>query len=143
MGFLWFLVVLGILVVGVVVGAVVFYAVALARRSKAQLAAGVESVPGMPTGAPAEWAGSHSPEAKMHRRLTGLARTLAALPLGDAASIERRTATEQRIQSLDRRLIALAGAPDATRRDAVSALSAEVDAAETEVGALAVDPGLG
>jgi hypothetical protein len=97
----------------------------------------------MPTGAPAEWAGSHSPEAKMHRRLTGLARTLAAVPLGDAASIERRAIAEQRIQDLDRRLIALAVAPDAARRDAVSALEAEVDATEIEVGALAVDPGLG
>lgn len=142
MGFLWFLTLLGILVAVVAVGAIVFYAVALARRSKAQLAAGVEAAPGMPTGAPAEWAGSHSPEAKMHRRLTGLARSLAAVPLGDAVSIERKVGVEQRIRDLDRRLIALAAAPEAARREAVSALEPEVAAAETEVGALAVDPGL-
>ena len=97
----------------------------------------------MPEGAPRDWAFAQSPEAKLHRRLTSLARTLIALPLGDAPSIERRSAVEQRIRELDTRLIALAVAPDAARRDAVSALAPEVDAAETEVGTLAVDPGLG
>jgi hypothetical protein len=142
MGFLWFLALMGILVVIVVVGAIVFYAVALSRRSKAQLAAGVETVPGMPTGAPPEWAGQHTPEAKAHRRLVGLARTLATVPLGDAASIERRSAVEQRIQQLDQRLIDLAVAPDSARRDAVAALQPEVAAAEAEVGALATEPPL-
>ena len=126
-----------------VVAAVVVFAVALARRSKAQLAAGWSRHPGMPAGAPAEWAGQHTPEAKMHRRLTGLARTLAAMPLGDAASIERRSAVEQRIQQLDQRLIGLASAPDAARREAVAALEPEVAAAEAEVGALATEPPLG
>jgi hypothetical protein len=131
-----------LLVLALVVAAVVVFAVALNRRSKAQLAAGVEPVPGMPTGAPSEWAGQHTPEAKTHRRLAGLATSLAAIPLGDAASIERRAAVEQHIQQLDQRLIGLAGAPDATRQQAVAALQPEVDAAETEVGALATEPPL-
>jgi hypothetical protein len=97
----------------------------------------------MPEGAPRDWAFAQSPEAKLHRRLTGLARTLVALPLGDAVSIERRSAVEQRVRELDARLIGLAVAPDSARRDAVSAMELEVDAAETEVGTLAVDPGLG
>jgi hypothetical protein len=138
----WLIFLLVILAV-VVVGAVVTFAVMLARRSKAQLAAGVEVVPGMPAGAPPEWAGQHSPEAKMHRRLTSLARTLASAPLSDAASIERKVGVEQRLQDLDRRLIALAVVPDAARRDAVAALNPEVAAVEAQIVALATEPGLG
>jgi hypothetical protein len=78
----------------------------------------------------------------MHRRLVGLATSLAAVPLGDAASIERRSAVEQRIQQLDQRLISVALAPDAARGDAVAALEPEVAAAEAEVGALATEPPL-
>ena len=78
----------------------------------------------------------------MHRRLAGLARTLAAVPLGDAASIERRSAVEQHIRQLDQRLIDVAVAPDAARRDAVAALGPEVDSAEAEVGALSTEPPL-
>lgn len=138
MGF-WTFVVL--LVPLLIIAAGVVYIVALSRRSKAQLAAGIAVPPGMPEGAPKEWAGSHSPEAKMHRRLAALARSLAALPLGDAASIERKVGIEGRIQELDRRLIALAQAPDAARKEAVTALEPEVAAAEAEVGRLAVEPG--
>ncbi|MDT5076989.1 MAG: hypothetical protein QOJ80_1626 [Mycobacterium sp.] len=136
-------VLLVLLVIVLVVAAVVLFAVALNRRSKAQLAAGVEVVPGMPTGAPAEWAGQHTPEAKLHRRLTGLARSLAAIPLGDAASIERRSTVEQHIQQLDQRLIGLASAPDAARQEAVAELEPEVASAEAEVGKLATEPPLG
>jgi hypothetical protein len=78
----------------------------------------------------------------MHRRLAGLASSLATIPLGDAPSIERRTAVEQHIQQLDQRLIGLAGAPDAARQAAVAALEPEVASAETEVGRLATEPPL-
>jgi hypothetical protein len=142
MGFFSTLGFLVILAVVVIVAAIVIYAVALSRRSQGQLAAGVEVVPGMPTGAPPEWAGSHSPEARMHRRLAGLARSLAAIPLGDAASIERRSAVEQKIQQLDQRLIGMAHVPDAARHEGVAALEPDVAAAEAEVGALATEPPL-
>jgi hypothetical protein len=125
-----------IVVVVVIVAAIAVFAIALARRSKAQLSAGTEVIPGMPPGAPPEWAGAHSPEAKMHRRLVAMAKTMAALPLGDAMSIERGVAVHQEIQSLDGRLIALAPAPESARREAVAAMEPQVDAAEAEVGAL-------
>jgi hypothetical protein len=142
---MWFFSMVGwlvLLAVVLVIAAIIVYAMALKRRSQAQLEAGVQVPPGMPGGAPADWAGSHSPEAKLHRRLTGLARSLAAVPLGDAATIERRTAVEQRIQQLDQRLIGMANAPEAARRDALAAMGPEVDAAEAEVGALATQPPL-
>ena len=134
-GFLATLIVLVVLVA--LVGAVVF-AVALAKRSKTQLAANAEVLPGMPTGAPLEWAGQHTPEAKMHRRLIGLAQTLIALPLGDAPAIERQVAVQHKIAELDRRLISFAVAPEPARREAVAGLEPEVADAEREVGALAV-----
>ena len=131
-----------IVLVLLVVGAAVAFAVALARRSKAQLAEDVEVLPGMPTGAPPEWAGAHTPEAKMHRRLVSLARALAALPLGDAGAIERKVRVEHRVQELDQRLITLAVAPEAARRETVAALEPDVAAAEAAVGVLAADPPL-
>lgn len=131
-----------VVVVLAAVALAVVFAIALAKRSKAQLAASAEPVAGMPTGAPREWAGQHTPEAKMHRRLVGLARTLAALPLGDAAAIERQVVAQHRIQEIDARLIGFAAAPDAARRDAVAALEAEVAAVEAEVGKLSTQPGL-
>lgn len=115
----------------------VLFVVALAKRSKGQFDANAEVLPGMPTGAPLEWAGQHTPEAKMHRRLTGLAQTVGNLPLGDAGAIERQVAVQHRIQELDRRLISFAAAPDAARREAVAGLEPEVASAEAEVGALA------
>ena len=136
--FAWLVV---LLVVAVVASGALF-AVALARRSRGQLAAGTEALPGMPTGAPLEWAGQHTPEAKMHRRLIGLAQTVAALPLGDATAIERQVAVQHKIQELDRRLISFAVAPEPARREAVDGLEPEVADAEAEVGTLAVDPGL-
>lgn len=138
-GFIFWLLVF--LAVTLVVGGVVF-AVALAKRSQGQLTANAEVLPGMPTGAPKEWAGQHTPEAKMHRRLIGLAQTVAGLPLGDAAKIERQVAVQHRIQELDRRLIALAVFPDAARRESVTGMEPEVTSVEGEVAALAAAPGL-
>jgi hypothetical protein len=132
--------VLVLLVPLIIIAAGSVFVVALARRSKRQLAANLEVPPGMPAGAPREWAGSHTPEARMHRRLLGMARTLAAVPLGDAAAIEQRVDVERRIQELDGRLIALAAAPDDARRAAVSALEPEVATADNEVTALAIGP---
>jgi hypothetical protein len=126
----------------VVVAGGLAFAVALARRSKAQLAANLEVVPGMPSGAPAEWAGAHTPEAKLHRRLVALARTVAALPLGDAAAIEGGVAITHRIQELDGRLIAVAAGPEQSRREVVAELEPEVAAAESHVTALAKEPPL-
>lgn len=139
MGFFGWLVVIVLLVV---IAGGISYAAALARRSKAQLAASFEGAPGLSGGAPKEWAGQHTPEAKLHRRLVGLANTLAALPLGDADAIQRKVAVEQRVAELDRRLIAVALAPRSALREAVEKLTPDVDEAEAEVGRLATNPGL-
>lgn len=124
----------------VILAAGVTFAVMLSRRSKAQLAANLAPAPGLAGGAPAEWAGQHTPEAKMYRRLSELARSLEALPLGDAPAIERKVGLQQQIQEYDRLLIAVAAAPESARRDAVTTLQPKVDAVEAEIGKLATDP---
>lgn len=125
----------------VLIVAGVVYAVALSRRARRQLLEQTQA-PGLPDGAPAEWAGQHTPEAKMYRRLIRLARTLAELPLGDAQFIERKVAVETQVQELCRRLIQLARAPRDALRDAVANIEPQVAAAEAEVAALATEPPL-
>jgi hypothetical protein len=95
-----------LVVVLVVVVAVVGFGVALARKGKRKYA---EQGGGLAPNAPREWAGAHTPEAKLHRRLVAAAKSLNAQPMGDAVAIERRVAIEQRILQLDQELVAVAG----------------------------------
>ncbi len=55
------------------VGALAAGAVALALKSKRDYKAAGEIVPGEASSAPEHWAGAHSPEAKLHRRLVAAA----------------------------------------------------------------------
>lgn len=96
-----------VVVVLVVVIAAAVFAVALARKGKRQFEARAAG-PGLAPDAPREWAGAHSPEAKLHRRLAAAARSLDAQPMGDAATIEQRVTIEQQILRLDQRLVTVA-----------------------------------
>lgn len=96
-----------VVVVLVVVVAVVGFAIALARKGKRQFEARTGG-PGLAPDAPREWAGAHSPEAKLHRRLAAAARALDAQPPGDAMTIEQRVTIEQQILQLDQQLVAVA-----------------------------------
>lgn len=124
-----------VVLVVVVVLAVAGFAVALATKGKRQAAAALGS--GLAAGVPREWAGAHSPEAKLHRRLVAAAGSLSAQPLGDAAAIERRVAVEQQLRQLDEQLVMAAAVPEPGRRDAVAKLEPLVAAAESSVAALA------
>jgi len=130
----------------VVVLAVVGFAVALARGGKRGFEA-QGTGPGLDPGAPREWAGAHSPEAKLHRRLAAAARTLSGQPLGDAAAIEQRVTVEQRIFRLDQHLVAVARVPGPDTAATIAALEPEVTAVERAVADLAarhiepLDPG--
>lgn len=97
-----------LVIVLVVVVAAVGFAVALARKGKRQFEARTGG-PGLAPNAPREWAGAHSPEAKLHRRLAAAARSLDAQPVGDAVAIEQRVTIEQQILQLDQQLVAVAG----------------------------------
>jgi hypothetical protein len=126
----------GMLIAGLLVVLVAAaLAVVLGRRSRALRAARQPVVPGMPTGAPAEWAQAHTPQARMHRRLLELALEVHQLPLPDDA-MDRAVAAQNRIAELDSRLIAVGAGPDSGRRGAVMALRGELATLEAEVTAL-------
>ena len=118
-----------------VVLAVGGFVVALAVSGKRK-AAGQAGIPGG-AAVPASWAGEHSAEARMHRRLLAASRALAAVPLGGPASIERKVAVEQEIHALDAQLVAAAGIPGAGKDEALTRLEAKVAAVEAAVGEFA------
>jgi hypothetical protein len=120
----------------VLVVAVVGFGVALARKGKRQFAERTGG-PGLAAGVPREWAGAHTPEAKLHRRLAAAARGLDAQPVGDAVAIEQRVTIEQQILQTDQQLVAVAAVPGAARSDALAEMETLVDNVERAVAQLA------
>ena len=62
------------------VAAIVGFGVALTVRSRKDFAEQNEVVPGVASPAPASWAGAHTPEAKLHRRLKEAVAAALAIP---------------------------------------------------------------
>ena len=114
------------------------FAYALASRSKAGYRASNQLVPGVPTRAPASWAGSHRPEAKLHRRLRD---ALAALRANqrfddDGSLLDLRVDIEQQAVAIDERLLAVAALPDSVRQAPLMRLHGEVTLVEQAVADL-------
>lgn len=109
------------------VAALVGSGVALAVRSKREFGEQNQVVPGRPSPAPASWAGAHSREAKLHRRLGDAVRGAHANPrfveLGLAAQM--RT-IDAEAMAIDERLVAAAALPAAHRDAAIDPLEANV-----------------
>ena len=96
-------VLLGIVLL-VLIGAGAF-AFALARSGKQQYDAQGQIVPGVASEAPASWAGAHTPEAKLHRRLGAAMRGLrevAGAPGEEVRLLELRVELEQQALEIDR-----------------------------------------
>jgi hypothetical protein len=127
-----------VVIILVIVVAVAGFAVALARKGKRQFEARTGG-PGLAQDAPREWAGAHSPEAKLHRRLAAAARSLDAQPMGDAASIEQRVTIEQQIQQLDQQLVAMSSAPGAIGGAELEPLVSAVEHAVAQLATTGVD----
>jgi hypothetical protein len=119
----------------VVLVAVGVFAYALVNKGRRQAAKALGS--GLAPNVPPEWAGAHSPEAKLHRRLVVAARMLSDQPLGDAAQIEERVAIEQRLRQLDEQLVAAAAVPRPERDGLVARIEPLVTEAEAAVARLA------
>jgi hypothetical protein len=101
------------------------------RRRQLQLNA---VVPGVLTSAPASWALSHDPEAKLHRRLRDAVAALRADPRVRAADLyELRLLTEREAIAIDERLVAVAALPEPSRQDALKRLTAAVESLEQAV----------
>ncbi|MGI9019003.1 MAG: hypothetical protein ACR2HR_18190 [Euzebya sp.] len=116
------------------------FAVALSRNGARRFAEQNEILPGVASTAPAEWAGSHSPEAKMHRRLGQAVKAMraqGALHTEDVTHLELRVELEQHALACDRRLIAAAALPVGHREQALAQLEVSVSAIESATGDLA------
>jgi hypothetical protein len=95
-------------------------------------------VPGTSTTAPAEWAGAHTPEALLHRRLRDAVTALRADPeLDSAGLLQARVTLEQHALTVDQRLVAVAALPERLRAEPLAAVTAAVDALEQAVASLA------
>jgi hypothetical protein len=129
-------VVLVVLVVSAVVAATW-----VVRTNKRQFAQANEVVPGAATKAPAEWAGAHSPEARLHRRLRDAVEALRANPaMEDAWMLEARVELEQHALAVDERLVAVAALPERVRAEPMAAVGAAVDAVEAAVASYVAGP---
>lgn len=118
--------------VAVVAGAL-FLAVVLPVRRQRQAN---QVVPGVPTRAPRAWAGAHSPEAKLHRRLRDVVVALRSLPMSGSFVTDGRLTVERYALTLDERLIAVAALPEAVRAEPLAKVTADVEQLEVSVGEL-------
>jgi len=132
-----------VIVVVVLVGAIGF-AVALAGRGRRRANEALGLSPALAANVPPAWAGAHSVEAKLHRRLAATATSLSNLPMGDAPDIEKRVAIEQQIRQLDEQLVAAAAVPGARKAELLADLeplvaSVEGAVADNAAGRLELD----
>jgi len=118
----------------VVVGGVVAVLMVVSRHQKQTIAFDNEVVPGMPSNAPPSWAGSHDPEARLHRRLRDAIRALHGVNAYDtASSVNLRAGLEQSALAVDNHLIAIAGLPQPHRDQALPDATGAVEAIEAGV----------
>jgi hypothetical protein len=119
-----------------VVSAVVAASVVV-RTNKRRFAEANVVVPGRPTRAPAAWAGAHTPEARLHRRLRDAVAGMQANPaMEDAWMLDARVSLEQRALDIDDRLVAVAALPERVRADALESVSSAVEALEAAVASM-------
>jgi len=91
-------------------------------------------VPGVVTGAPPSWAGSHDPEARLHRRLRDTVAAFRADPRVRSADLQEvRLAVEREAMAIDERLVAVAALPAPRRQAPVTALTTAVENLEQAV----------
>jgi hypothetical protein len=105
---------------------------------RAKFAKANQVVPGLPSRAPAAWAGAHSPEALLHRRLRDAVAAMRANPaVKDGWAIDSRVALEQHALAVDDRLVAVAALPASVRGQPLAAVADAVAAVEAAVASLA------
>lgn len=117
----------------------VAFAVALARKGQERYARQNELVPGQAGDAPAEWAGSHAPEATLHRRLVAVMEDLRTVGRDhdeDVTGLELRVELEQHALAVDRRLIKAAVLPEDARGPELARLEVSVATIEDAAGDL-------
>lgn len=94
-------------------------------------------VPDVPTNAPAEWAGTHTPLARLHRRLRAAVDGARAVPDPDGGLIRARHEVEQAALAVDDHLVALHGLAERERAGRMASASAAVASVEEAAARLA------
>ena len=122
----------------VVVAAIVVGAIVLATKGKADFHRANEVVPGVASPAPAAWAGSHDPEARLHRRLRDAMTALRANQAfdDDGGLLDLRVDLEQQAIALDTQLVAIAGLAPDRRPEQLARAEQSVAAIEGTVASL-------
>lgn len=107
----------------------------MTRRIRDSASKANEIIPGQPTNAPASWAGSHDPEALLHRRIRDALTLLRSDPEldHDGARIDARVRLEMAATELDNRLVATSKSPARLRESLIT----HADIAVTELEDLA------
>lgn len=131
--------VLVILLAGLMVAVVAAAAVALAVAVKRNAGQANQVIPGRPTRAPEAWAGSHDPEAILHRRLRDAMAALRANQAfdDDGSLLDLRVELEVQAVALDDRLVSVAALPRLHRGGPLAEATQAVDLIETAVAELA------
>lgn len=119
-----------LLVIVTIVVAVVLGAMALARQGRRDVER--DAV----TGEAAAWAGQHTPEAKLHRRLHD---AVAALPAEDPNVLEARLAIEEVVRAVDAQLVSVSKLPERVRAQPLAQVTAAVEAVEDGVARVAAN----
>lgn len=127
---------LGAVGVVAVLGAVAA-AVARDRRRRNQV------VPGTDTGAPLAWAGAHTPEARLHRRLRDAVTAVRAIADPDGSLLSARVEIERAAVEVDRHLVALSAMHERERAGRIGTASSAVAAIESAAASLADIGGAG
>jgi hypothetical protein len=130
----WLALIVGLAVVGVIVGIAV-----LAKQSKDSFESAGQLIPGVPSPAPTSWAGSHDPEARLHRRLRDALAALRANQVFDqsGALLDLRVELEQQALAVDEQLVATAALPLSLRGESLDRLTEAVNSIEQAVAELA------
>ncbi len=119
---------IGLLIV--VVGVVAY----VALRGAQDFSDANEVIPGVPTKAPTAWAGAHSPEARLHRRLRDSMTALRAnRTLDEPALVDVREALEREALAIDEQLIAAAALPARVRDEPMAQIATAVESVEAAV----------
>jgi len=114
----------------VVVGTVAY----VALRNAQDFADANEIIPGVATSAPKAWAGAHSPEARLHRRLRDAMTALRSnRALDEPALAPVREALEREALAVDDRLVAAAALPKGARDEPIRRAGEAVEAIEQAV----------
>lgn len=100
-------------------------------------------VPGTETGAPVSWAGSHTPEARLHRRLRSAVTAARSVDDPDGSLLSARVEVERAALATDRHLVALAAMHERESAGRMPAARAAVAAIESAAAALADVGGAG